>query len=79
MATRLVSQRNGLKITDFWLRAVAGADSGEPFAGIKAFGRLLAFPHINAARYLAVASADELFPQKSRNFEEIRSGEMMGR
>src|ERR1700681_3538662 len=72
LSARLVGQRDGLEIGDLRLRAVTGADSGEPFSRIEPLGRLLAFPHIDAARDLAAAGADELFAQKARNFEEIR-------
>src|SRR5713226_978031 len=72
LSARLVGQRDGLEIGDLRLRAVTGADSGEPFSRIEPLGRLLAFPHIDAARDLAAAGADELFAQKARNFEETR-------
>ena len=52
---------------------MASADSGAPFSGIEAFGCLLAFPHINTARNLAVARADELLAMKAWDLEEIRS------
>src|SRR5713226_7805457 len=72
LSARLVGQRDGLEIGNLRLRAVTGADSGEPFSRIEPLGRLLAFPHIDAARDLAAAGADELLAQKARNFEEIR-------
>src|SRR5260370_42591969 len=72
LSARLVGQRDGREIGDLRLRAARVGDSGEPFSRIEPLGRLLAFPHIDAARGLAAAGADELFAQKARNFEEIR-------
>src|SRR5262249_17541027 len=71
-AARLVGQGDSLEIADPRLAAVAGADAGEPLAGIEALGGLLALPHIDAARDLAAAGADELLAQEARNLEEIR-------
>src|SRR5882672_8122614 len=78
LSARLVGQRDGLEIGDLRLRAVTGADSGEPFSRIEPLGRLLALPHIDAARDLAAAGANELLAQKAGNGEKVRrdSGEV---
>src|SRR5260370_22899173 len=78
LSARLVGQRDGLEIGDLRLRAVTGADSGEPLSRIEPLGRLLALPHIDAARDLAGAGPNELLAQKAGNGEKVRrdSGEV---
>src|ERR1700730_16445625 len=71
LAGRLVGQCDRLEIADFRLRAVAVADSGEPFAGVELLRRHLAFPRIDAAGDLAAAGADKLFAEKAGNFEKV--------
>src|SRR5437868_5483725 len=71
MATRLVRERNGFEVGDPRLRAVAGADSVEPLAGIEALRRFLRLPLVDTAGDRAVMRADELLAEKPRNREEV--------
>jgi hypothetical protein len=68
----LVGQRDGFKILDLRVVAVAGADAVAPGAGVEGFGVGLCFPHVNAAGDAAFLAADELLAHKTRRFEKIR-------
>src|ERR1700732_3537103 len=72
LAACLVGQRDGFKILDPGLVAVAGADAVAPGAGVEGFGVGLRFPHIDAAGDSAFPAADELLADKALGSKEIR-------
>src|SRR5258705_2871302 len=73
LAGRLVGKRDGLKILDLRVVAVACANPVPPGAGIEGFGVGLGFPHIDATADAAFLPADKLLPEEAFGLQEIGS------